>query len=146
MCGLAPRAMRLLNRQAVQNKPPRGQRLLTPFGDQALRGSLGKHRNHGGSREAFHESINPWLSMHLHAALVLHKESVHRAQSRGSVNFLRSEKFSGSDSRHYLESAPALNLQGFFFFLPLFLETKKKRDRINFSLIFFLKPRKKLQK
>jgi hypothetical protein len=76
----------------------------------------------------------PWFSLHLHAELVLHKKSAYHSQSRGSVNFLHREKFSGSDSHPYTESEPAINRQGFLLLLPrLFFQIKKSANIINFK-------------
>ncbi len=72
--------------------------------DQALRVALGKSHSHGGSWEISCESMNPRLSVLLHAELVLHNESAYHSQSRGSEALLRSERASGSDSRRYTES------------------------------------------
>ena len=79
------------------------------------------------------------LSPHSHAELVLHKESVyHLTAPWFRVNFVRYEQNFNSGRRTMfsfsLELTKTIKQYAFFFFLPLFLKTKKKRDKITFSL------------
>ena len=116
LCGLAPRAMRLLNSQAVQNKPPRGQRVLTRLGtkrrvvaptkpsSRRLVGHVLNSFYHSvvplPQEGGYHESMQICFSMRLHAALVLHKKSVYHFNAPWfRVNFVRYEQNFNSGRR-----------------------------------------------